>query len=63
MKTPRHAAKIGLNQSSPSSLEVGTKPTRREFIRGAAGASVLLAGSNVAAWADHHGHATPQSLS
>ena len=23
----------------------------------------MLAGSNVAAWADHHGHPTPQSLS
>src|SRR3984957_13134834 len=63
MKTPRHAATISPNQSGPASLEVGTKPTRREFVRGAVGASVLLAGSNIAAWADHHGHPTPQSLS
>src|ERR1700719_514965 len=37
--------------------------TRREFLRGAAGTSLLLAGANVGAWADHHGHPTPQSLS
>jgi ABC-type nitrate/sulfonate/bicarbonate transport system substrate-binding protein len=36
--------------------------TRREFIRGAAGAGVALAGSTLTAWADHHGHPTPNSL-
>src|ERR1700731_3225216 len=53
MKMPRHAAKISPTKSGMASLEGDSKPTRREFIRGAAGASVLLAGSNVAAWADH----------
>src|SRR6202049_1931199 len=63
MKTPRHTAKIGPTRSGTVSLEGGTNLTRREFIRSTAGASLLLAGSNVAAWADHHGHPTPQSLS
>src|SRR6266566_893263 len=38
-------------------------PTRREFLRTAAGAGLALAGSPVAAWADHHGHPTPNSIS
>src|ERR1700674_2915010 len=37
-------------------------PTRREFLRAAAGTGLALAGSSVAAWADHHGHPTPNSL-
>ncbi len=37
-------------------------PTRREFIRGAAGAGVALGGSTLTAWADHHGHPTSNSL-
>jgi len=37
-------------------------PTRREFIRGVAGAGVALAGSTLTAWADHHGHSTPNIL-
>src|ERR1700686_33996 len=63
MKTPRRTAKIGPTKSGTGSVKKNPKPTRREFIRGAAGASLLLAGSNVAAWADHHAHPTPQSLS
>lgn len=37
-------------------------PTRREFIRRAAGASVTLAASTLTAWADHHGHSTATVL-
>src|SRR6202051_225202 len=63
MKTPRHPAKIGPTKASKPPPESGPNPSRREFIRTAAGASMFLAGSNVVAWADHHGHPTPQSLS
>src|SRR6202165_849391 len=63
MKKPPRAAESGPRMSPKGSLESGTQPTRREFLRGAAGASLLLAGSNVAAWADQHGHPTTQSLS
>ena len=38
-------------------------PSRRQFIRTAAGAGIALAGSSVAAWADHHGHPSPNSIS
>src|SRR2546426_9290810 len=38
-------------------------PTRREFLRTAAGAGLALATSPLAAWADHHGHPTPNSIS
>src|SRR6266849_9827858 len=38
-------------------------PTRREFLWTAAGATLALAGSPIAAWADHHGHPSPNSLS
>ncbi len=37
-------------------------PTRREFLQRAAGAGLALAGSSLTAWADHHGHPTPNSL-
>src|SRR6267378_1545000 len=40
-----------------------TNPTRREFLRTAAGAGLALAGSPIAAWADHHGHPSPNSIS
>src|ERR1700722_7285228 len=63
MEIPRHPAKIGPTKAAKISPGSSIKPSRREFIRNAAGASLLLAGSNVAAWADHHGHPTPQSLS
>src|ERR1700692_389819 len=63
MKNVSPNPKIDPRKARNGSPEAGTQPTRREFIRGAAGASLLLAGSNVAAWADHHGHPTPQSLS
>src|SRR5712692_11007997 len=38
-------------------------PARREFLRTAAGAGLALAGSPIAAWADHHGHPSPNSIS
>src|SRR6202045_3387068 len=63
MKSPRQPVKIGPTKAGKTSLASSRQPSRREFIRTAAGASLLLAGSNVAAWADHHGHPTPQSLS
>src|ERR1700731_801979 len=63
MKKAPRAAERGPFTSCKGPPEKTPPQTRREFLRGAAGASVLLAGSNVAAWADHHGHPTPQSLS
>src|SRR6202140_5538886 len=63
MKKPQMAAETCPARPGKGDLQAGVQPTRREFIRGAAGTSLLLAGSNVAAWADHHGHPTPQSLS
>ncbi len=38
-------------------------PTRREFLRTAAGATLAMAGAPIAAWADHHGHPSPNSIS
>jgi hypothetical protein len=38
-------------------------PTRREFLRTATGAGLALASSPIAAWADHHGHPSPNSIS
>src|SRR4030088_2840335 len=46
-----------------NSAERATNPTRREFLRTAAGAGLALAGSPIAAWADHHGHPSPNSIS
>src|SRR5260370_5033244 len=37
--------------------------TRREFLRTATGATLAMAGSPIAAWADHHGHPSPNSIS
>src|SRR5712692_4681986 len=38
-------------------------PTRREFLRTAAGATLAMASAPIAAWADHHGHPSPNSIS
>jgi len=38
-------------------------PTRREFLRQTARATIALAGAPLAAWADHHGHPSPNSIS
>ena len=38
-------------------------PTRRDFLRTAAGAGLALASSPLAALADHHGHPSPNSIS
>src|SRR5713226_8667786 len=46
-----------------NSVERAINPTRREFLRTAAGAGLALAGSPIAAWADHHGHPSPNSIS
>src|SRR6267143_2530473 len=46
-----------------NSAERASNPTRREFLRTAAGAGLALAGSPIAAWADHHGHPSPNSIS
>src|SRR5256884_6619148 len=48
---------------SRNTLDGAGRLTRREFLRTAAGAGLALAGSPVAAWADHHGHPTPNSIS
>src|SRR5713101_3976851 len=45
-----------------NSVERAINPTRREFLRTAAGAGLALAGSPIAAWADHHGHPSPNSI-
>ena len=37
--------------------------SRRQFLQTAAGAGLALATSPLAAWADHHGHPTPNSIS
>jgi hypothetical protein len=63
MKTASLGPKDHPGMSRRRPLKGSPQPTRREFIRGAAGTSLMLAGSSVAAWADHHGHPTPQSLS
>ena len=42
--------------------EGASRPTRREFLRKAAGAGLALAGSSLTAWGDHHGHPTPNSI-
>jgi len=44
-------------------LQGASLPTRRQFLRTAAGAGLALAGSSLTAWADHHGHPTPNSIS
>src|SRR6202163_2462678 len=62
MKKPQKAVETRPVRPRKRHVQAGVQPTRREFIRGAAGASLLFAGSNVVAWADHHGHPTPQSL-
>src|SRR5580658_6656675 len=38
------------------------RPTRREFLGRMAGVGLALAGTPATAWADHHGHPTPNSL-
>src|SRR6202521_5416159 len=48
---------------SRNTLDGAGLPTRRDFLRTAAGAGLALAGSPIAAWADHHGHPTPNSIS
>src|ERR1700682_3657536 len=46
--------------SSPDSKS--STPTRREFLQRAAETSLAFAASSLTAWADHHGHPTPNSL-
>src|ERR1700716_4066245 len=48
---------------SRNTLHGAGLPTRREFLLTAAGAGLALAGSPLAAWADHHGHPPPNSIS
>src|SRR6266436_6211042 len=48
---------------SRNTLDGARLPTRREFLRTAAGAGLAFAGSPVAAWAAHPGHPTPNSIS
>src|SRR5260370_29218163 len=38
-------------------------PTRRDFLRTAPGDTLAMAGAPIAAWADHHGHPSPNSIS
>src|SRR5882762_4351710 len=53
----------GTTKSRNTLLDGAGLPTRREFLRTAAGAGLALAGSPIAAWADHHGHPSPNSIS
>src|SRR5260370_13008739 len=50
-------------RKSRNTLQGAGLPTRREFLQTAAGAGLVLAGSPLAAWADHHGHPSPNSIS
>src|SRR5207302_11259777 len=54
--------KTGAAEVVSSQARRTTAPTRREFLQRAASAGVVLAGSQLTAWADHHGHPTPNSL-
>src|ERR1700680_4229690 len=45
-----------------SSVSKPSAYSPREFLQRAGGAGLALAGSSLAAWADHHGHPTPNSL-
>src|SRR5579872_5524868 len=58
MKSQRNSPGTVANPKTGSN-----SPSRREFLRGAAGAGLTLVTTGVAALADHHGHPTPQSLS
>src|SRR5437773_10102124 len=51
------------NTKFRNTLDGAGLPTRREFLRTAAGVGLALAGSPIAAWADHHAHPTPNSIS
>src|SRR5260370_27136389 len=55
---PRETAR----PEAPSSQLNPGFPTRREFLQRAAGAGLTLSGSSLTAWADHHGHPTPNRL-
>src|ERR1700692_3349442 len=41
----------------------GVLPSRRQFLQTTAGAGLALAGSSILAWADHHGHPSPNTIS
>src|SRR5260370_22557352 len=54
------------NAKTPKARISGARainPTRREFLRTATGAGLALASSPIAAWADHHGHPSLNSIS
>ncbi len=55
----------GRNRSRriPSRREDALLSSRRQFLQTAAGAGLALATCPLAAWADHHGHPTPNSIS
>src|SRR5260370_5449623 len=60
---PRHKMPKSKTQNPPNARGKTFPPTRREFLRTAAGATLAMAGAPIAAWADHHGHPSPNSIS
>ena len=53
---------ISKNKAATKNVAINRKPTRREFVKCAAGAGLAVAGSSLTAWANNHPHPSPQSL-
>src|ERR1700739_656442 len=66
MKRKTRATKLDAvkkNKSLPTAAPQGGLPSRRPFLQTTRGAGLALAGSSLMAWADHHGHPSPNSIS
>ncbi len=66
MPTPNHLKKPrtkSINRRDPCLQGESPLPSRRQFLRTAAGAGLALAGSPLIALANHHGHSIPRSIS
>jgi hypothetical protein len=61
-KTGEKSISSKIRRKKSPANQVGL-PGRREFLWKAGSAGLLLAGSSLSAWADHHGHPTPNSIS
>src|ERR1700686_237012 len=62
MKKSRQPGRTAIPEKPLLPISKPGPHTRREFLQRAAGAGLALAGSSLTAWADHHGHPTPNSL-
>ena len=58
----RLSPESGIDKSNATDSKALT-PSRRRFIQTTAGAGLALATSSLTAWADHHGHPSPNSIS